>query len=326
VRHPLAGPFSVDQSARLMRNFRYVAERSLRALGGWIALTPELPAKLLLGRHVWDLAQHVDLFGRRLPELRARAQESEPASPALVAFLDALEEPERPQQTVERLAGVYRVLKPHVLAVYQAHLERANPVYEPPTRRILLRCIDDERRHLAAGEVILRHLATTPEARERATVWQARLEGLLAAAGGVTGEGLPPSRPAETPASLELGDDAREWIRLCEPATAWPIPDDLRGAVATFGDALLARDGGALGRWLAPGVPWDPAAEPALGGATFASHRVVAFARLGHQRVVKLRLGGARGAVTLSARWAPGADGWRIVAIEVAHVDAARPA
>ena len=26
----------------------------MRVLGGWIALTPELPAKLLFGRHVWD--------------------------------------------------------------------------------------------------------------------------------------------------------------------------------------------------------------------------------------------------------------------------------
>jgi hypothetical protein len=325
VGHPLAGAFSVDHSARLMRNFRYAAERSLRALGGWIALTPELPAKLLLGRHVWDLAQHADLFGRRLPELRARAQESEPASPAFVAFMDALEGPDQPSQTVERLAGVYRVLKPHVLAVYQEHLERANPVYEPPTRRILLRCIDDERRHIAAGEVILRHL-TTPEARERATVWQGRLDGLLTAAGGVTGEGLPPSRPVEAPASLELGDDAREWIRLSERATAWPMPDDLRSAVASFGDALLAGDGGALRRWLAPGVPWDPKAGGALDGATLTSHRVVAFARVGHQRVVKLRLDDARAAVTLSTRWTPGDGGWRIVAVEVSHVDAAHPA
>src|SRR5881396_3963587 len=92
-----------------MRNYRYAVERAMRALGGWIALTPELSAKLLLGRHVWDLAQHADAFGKRLPELRAHAQVSEPASDRVVAFMDALEEPEAPQQTVERLVGVYRV-------------------------------------------------------------------------------------------------------------------------------------------------------------------------------------------------------------------------
>src|SRR5207249_3327806 len=62
-----------------MRNYRYAVERTLRALGGWIALTPELSAKLLMGRHVWDLAQLADAFGARLPELRAHAQVSAPA-------------------------------------------------------------------------------------------------------------------------------------------------------------------------------------------------------------------------------------------------------
>ncbi|MBI4255694.1 MAG: hypothetical protein HY616_11535, partial [Candidatus Rokubacteria bacterium] len=146
--HPLEGPFAVEHSARLLRNYRYVVERALRAAGGWIALTPELSAKLLLGRHVWDLAQHADAFGRRLPELRATAHQGEPANAAVVAFMDAVEAPEAPHETVERLVGVYRVLKPHLLAVYSQHLARANAVYEPPTRQILARCIEDETRHV----------------------------------------------------------------------------------------------------------------------------------------------------------------------------------
>src|SRR2546429_8534938 len=140
-----------------MRNYRYAVERAMRALGGWIALTPELSAKLLLGRHVWDLAQHADAFGKRLPELRAHAQVSEPASDRVVAFMDALEEPEAPQQTVERLVGVYRVLKPHLLASYHDHLVRANPVYEPPPRRVFVGCIDVQPRPLAPRGTNLCH-------------------------------------------------------------------------------------------------------------------------------------------------------------------------
>src|SRR3989442_1623185 len=164
--------------------YRYAVERAMRALGGWIALTPELSAKLLMGRHVWDLAQQADAFGRRLPELRAHTQVSEPASERVVAFMDAVEEPAAPGQTVERLVGVYRVLKPHLLATYHDHLVRANPVYEPPTRRLLLRCIDDERRHSAAGETVLGHLCA-PALAERVLAWQRRLEALVEAAGGV---------------------------------------------------------------------------------------------------------------------------------------------
>src|SRR5262245_14734444 len=104
----------------------------MRILGGWIALTPELSAKLLLGRHVWDNAQHADALGKRLPELRSHAQASEPASAAFVAFMNAIEEPERPEQTIERLVGIYRVLKPHLSACYEDELRRVNAVYEPP--------------------------------------------------------------------------------------------------------------------------------------------------------------------------------------------------
>ena len=69
MTHPLAGFLEVDESARTVRHYRYVTERMMRILGGWIALTPELSAKLLFGRHVWDNAQHADAWGKRLPEL-----------------------------------------------------------------------------------------------------------------------------------------------------------------------------------------------------------------------------------------------------------------
>ena len=89
----LAGHFSVDESAKRVRHYRYAEERMMRMIGGWIALTPELSAKLLFGRHVWDCAQHVDLWGKRLPELCAPAQVSEPPNDAFVRFVDLLESP-----------------------------------------------------------------------------------------------------------------------------------------------------------------------------------------------------------------------------------------
>src|SRR2546428_13759592 len=103
----------------------------MRIMAGWIALTPELSAKLLLGRHVWDNAQHADAWGKRLPELRAHAQESEPPNHAFVALMDAPEAPEAPGPTVGRLAGVSRVLKPHLPSGHEHHLDRPDPRPEP---------------------------------------------------------------------------------------------------------------------------------------------------------------------------------------------------
>jgi hypothetical protein len=322
--YPLDGPYSVEQSARLVRNYRYATERLMRVLGGWLALTPELSAKLLMGRHVWDNAQHADLLGRRLPELRAHAQESEPASDRVVAFMDALESPETPDRTVERLVGVYRVLKPHLLACYERQLASANGVYEPPTRRILSRCAEDERRHIAGGERVLAHLLRTPEARARAEAWQARLEGLLIAAGGITGEGMPaPPAPAVSPEGLA---EAEEFIRLESRPARWPLPEPLRAAVESLGAAVVARDAGRVRGWLADPALWDEPAQSMLNGGRFTRHAVVAVARIGGQLLVKIRLDGSTLSATLAARWAEGPVGWRVHALDVARVESLRSA
>jgi hypothetical protein len=320
----LEGQFSADDSARLCRNYRYAAERMMRIMAGWIALTPELSAKLLLGRHVWDSAQHADAWGKRLPELRAHAQESEPATPAFVALMDVLEAPEAPGQTIERLAGVYRVLKPHLLSVYEQHLAKANPVYEPPTCRILARCIEDERRHIVAGETIIRHLVTSSEREARAAAWQTTLQGLLEAAGGVTGQGLPPAVGVPASPSAPVSDDAREFIRLERAQTRWPIPEDLETAVRSLGDALVSADATTLGGFLA--APVDATVMAALKAGRFASHRTVAFVKLGRHRIVKYRLEGPASVITLNARWEQGAGGWRVGAVDVVKIEQVQPA
>ncbi len=183
----LAGHLSVEAAARRIRNYRYAEERMMRTLAGWVALTPELSAKLLLGRQVWDCAQHADLWGKRLPELRAPAQVSEPPNAAFVRFMDRLESREGWDDTVERLAGVYRVMKPHLVRTYAEHLARANPVYEPPTRRILERCLAEERQHVADGVHLIETLADSPGRRARATAWETELHELLTVSGGVAG-------------------------------------------------------------------------------------------------------------------------------------------
>jgi 1,2-phenylacetyl-CoA epoxidase catalytic subunit len=183
----LAGHLGVEATARRVRRYRYAEERMMRVMAGWIALTPELPAKLLLGRQVWDCAQHADQWGKRLPELRAPAQVSEAPSAEFVHFFDALEAREAWGETLERLTGVYRVLKPHLAAVYDAHLGLVNAVYEPPTYRILERCLVDERRHLTEGAAVIERLARTAGEQARVAAWEQELRSMLDASGGVTG-------------------------------------------------------------------------------------------------------------------------------------------
>ena len=264
----------------------------MRMLGGWIALTPELDAKLLFGRHVWDNAQHADLWGKRLPELRAPAQQSEPANDAFVRFMDHLETAERPGQTIERIAGVYRVLKPHLITVYERHLARTNPVYEPPTRRILLRCLDEERRHVAAGTVVLGRLTGDADTARRATEFGATLAGPLAEARGVTGDVEPPLI-APSSVSPDAEAVAQDLVSVPPPFDPAEIEQDLLAAIgANAGE--LKRVAGPFDRW------W-----------------VVASAKIGRQRVVKIRVSGPIGTSLLQVKWKPSDGGWQLASADV---------
>jgi len=186
-RRTLDGVFSVRQSARYIMNYRYAEERMMRMMAGWIALTPELPVKLEMARQVYECALHCDELGKRLGELRSQAQVSRPANEAFVVLMNEIEDKEEWDDTIERLVGTYRVIKPHLVSHYSAHVAAANPIYEPPTLRILARLIEDEKRHLERGLVLLDDLLSSLEKHRRAALWQAHLEELVAAAGGVTG-------------------------------------------------------------------------------------------------------------------------------------------
>ncbi len=287
----------------------------MRVLGGWIALTPELPAKLLFGRHVWDCAQHADAWGRRLPELRAPAQTSEPANDGVVAFARLLESPEGPRQTLERIAGAYGVLKPHLVTLYARHLASANAVYEPPTRRILARCLEEERRHAAAGAIVLSRLAGDAAARERVADWQGHLLGALEKAGGITGDAMAPLIDATL---LGVPPDvvAPDLVQAPPDFDPAALPADLTRAVDAYRAALTAGDRAAASGWV------DSTAREAVSeaiasiGGRITDARVVGLAAIGRQQVVKLRIEGARAVVFVLLRWAPTPAGWRIAAAD----------
>ena len=186
-RRTLDGVYSVRQSARYVMNYRYAEERMMRMMAGWIALTPQLPVKLEMARQVYECALHADALGTRLGELRSQAQVSRPANEAMVGFMNEIEDKEEWEDTIERLVGIYRVLKPHLIAHYSSHVSAMNPVYEPPTLRILERLVDEEKSHVERGTVLLGDLLDSKEKHARASSWQAHLEELLGASGGVTG-------------------------------------------------------------------------------------------------------------------------------------------
>ncbi len=99
-----------------------------------------------------------------------------PGRPALAAVVTALASS---PTTVEKLAGVYRVVLPHQVAAYQRHLDAASAVTDGPTIRALKLVLADELADWRQGEFLLQQMLGSTEDVERASAHQARLEALL---------------------------------------------------------------------------------------------------------------------------------------------------
>ncbi len=208
-RRELPGLFGVVETARRVGNYKWIEMRLFEALGGWVATVPELDVKLVLGRHCYHHAWHAELWNKRLPELREMNTErlTEPPNDEMVAFVDAVREPEAPELTIEKLVGVYRVLIPRKIAAYTFHLNATSRITDAPTMRSLKFILQDEFEDWREGEMLLQSLITSPAEVERAASRQRELEQLIVAAGGVTG-------PGTIGTGEEAGADASEGVAV----------------------------------------------------------------------------------------------------------------
>jgi hypothetical protein len=203
-RRVLPGRFSVEETARRVGHYKWTEMRIFELMGGWVATVPELDIKLRLGTHCYHHAWHSELWHKRLPELREMNPERLTVAPNddYVTFMDALGEPEAPDQTIEKLVGLYRVLLPRLIAAYTFHLNNTSEITDAPTIRSLKFCLQDDLEEWREGEMLVQSLLESPDDVARAAGHQSRLEGLILAAGGVAGPGSvgsfdPGDQPAE---------------------------------------------------------------------------------------------------------------------------------
>jgi hypothetical protein len=212
-RRELPGLFGVVESARRVGNYKWVEMRLFEALGGWVATVPELDVKLVLGRHCYHHAWHAELWNKRLPELREMNTErlTQPPNDEMVAFVDAVREPEAPELTIEKLVGVYRVLIPRMIGAYTFHMNATSRITDAPTIRSLNFALQDEFEDWREGEMLLQTLIQTPDDVERAARRQRELELLMLAAGGITGPG---SLGEQAVGATVAGTDEAEEVKV----------------------------------------------------------------------------------------------------------------
>ena len=187
----LHGRYDVESTARRVRNFRFAEEWMMLAMGGWLATIPEIPVKTGLGKVIWETAQIADRLGKRLPELRCGRKAvaaAESPNQSFAAFIEAVFEPESPDLTIEKLAGTFDVLKPHLIEVYERTMRETDQIADAPTIELLEEAVRWNRRHVGWGREVLDRLCDTDARRERRRTCGAALREQLLKSGGVTGD------------------------------------------------------------------------------------------------------------------------------------------
>jgi hypothetical protein len=180
----VGGAFSVDENARRLIHYRYAEIACMEAEGGWVATMAAPKLKITLADHAYQCSLHADAIGRRLPELRITENIDMTVPPTMrVAdvrrppndeFARFIREMQDQDDELLRLAGLYRVLKPHLAVYYRHHMAVTDQ-------------ISDEEEQIRWGQAIYEELADTAARRRKSMEWQTHLEELLATSGGVTG-------------------------------------------------------------------------------------------------------------------------------------------
>jgi hypothetical protein len=199
---PLPTSLTLDRAAERFGAYRWAEHRLFELTGAWAAEATSPAARIHLdvvsGQHSW----HAELWAARLPVLDGTDPEAltRPAGPVMAGLFDELA---RARGTVDRLAGLYRVVVPRLLVTYGRHLRRAAPAADAPAVRALRLVRRDEVESWEAGEALLEHLVVGDGEAAAAAAVQARLEaGLVASWAGC---GLLPWPDAAAPGGVAAG-------------------------------------------------------------------------------------------------------------------------
>jgi uncharacterized ferritin-like protein (DUF455 family) len=135
-----------------------------RLVGSWIPRVPEIPVKLFLARMIFEDAEHAHWLERRLAELRISDQEIQTFRSRSCPSLRLLESVSDPD---DFLTGLFRIVKPALLADYTRHLATSPPYVDDPSIRVIARIMDDLELQIAKGLSLL---------AEKAVPWDKALD------------------------------------------------------------------------------------------------------------------------------------------------------
>ena len=179
--------YSVAENVDRLLRLHWAERGVMRILLAHIASTPEWEIKCAVCLHQWYAAEHAEMLRKRISEMRHPVP---PLDNAPDSALDAFfEELLLSRDTMELLAGIYRVALPALRDAYVTHIAQTNPLVDHPTRRIMRTVVADLDESIAWGDRALGGLTTNDQNElHRASKWETHLRTYLDAAHGIAGD------------------------------------------------------------------------------------------------------------------------------------------
>lgn len=305
---PLAGICTFEDAARLgytvednvafMLRYAWIEKWMMDLALFWMNPTPEWEVKEALSLHVWLDTEHAGTFRDRISEMRNPPPRMDVSPDAKIdKFFDELL---TAKTTLEKLVGLYGVLKPALLEAYRQHLAETNPITDYPTTRIIKFMASEEEEMIAWGAKAIAALKEECEDIASLDAWIAHLQAYLQGAGGIRGdqaipESLPASRVTEKfvpdfepqrderfsqtynfafpphevyNTTQEVGLDERTLALMCKRTLEMDVPEAMASMIyrATDEPWEYYRD---MNRQL-----WDEARHAMMGSIYFEHHNV----------------------------------------------------
>jgi hypothetical protein len=196
---------SVEANVQRLIRYAWIEKRSMEVGLFWLAPTPEWEIKEALGLHLRLDAEHTANIRARVAEMRNPPPRMD-VSPddALDRFFEELLSAE---DTLEKIIGLYGVLKPALLAAYENHRDTINPVIDHPTWHLLRHLILDEADTVAWGQAAADLLNADSTQQARIAAWSDHLNAYLQTAGGIDGTAYAPDTLPEPRAQKPFQPD-----------------------------------------------------------------------------------------------------------------------
>ncbi len=252
----------IDTNRARLNRYRFVLHETMHRFAGWLPQIATFELKCEVGRAIWECAQHVNALYLRLREIQSPAFQP-PPDEALVHLVAEL--PHAPDEIALALAWT-QVITPDLIRALERHETATFPNSDQPSVYAAQHILWDLRQQSQRLHAVLTD-ARVASIRTAATdEWIAYVQALLAAAGGIAGDGHRTTDTPAAPAARRAFTAPREACRderfVNHGADADLMPDEADYGHHTveeferYSTEMLAAETVAVVMYALPRMPW----------------------------------------------------------------------